>query len=261
MPQDKRSFLFKLPFEIIKMRLFTTFSFLLFYVIPSAQNEEPTVFLNIQYGAQTPVLDMKNRFGTSLRTTVVLAYQPSKKRSVWSAAGFFQFGALVKEHVFSNLLTPEGYLIGNDKNPAVIQLRQRAWFLGLGRGWRFNNKSVFLQRLNVDMYGGFFQHKIRIQDDPSRVVPQISGEYRKGYDRLSNGPGALLNFSYNPTAKPLLTRFVVGIDLFASPTWNRRPVNFNTGVKDEAIFWVFQPGIHLGYHFPRVFKNPASLKY
>ena len=128
MSQDKRSFLLKLPFEIIKMRLFTTFSFLLFYVIISAQNEEPTVFLNIQYGAQTPVLDMKNRFGTSLRTTAILAYQPSKKRSVWSAAGFFQFGALVKENVFSNLLTPEGYLIGNDKNPAVIQLRQRAWF-------------------------------------------------------------------------------------------------------------------------------------
>ena len=63
MSQDKRSFLFKLPFEIIKMRLFTTFSFLLFYVILSAQNEEPTVFLNIQYGAQTPVLDIKNRFG------------------------------------------------------------------------------------------------------------------------------------------------------------------------------------------------------
>ena len=142
------------------------------------------MFLNIQYGAQTSILDMNNRFGTSLRTTAVLAYQPSKKRSVWSASGFFQFGALVKENVFSNLLTPEGNLIGNDKNPAVIQLRQRAWFLGFGRGWRFNNKSVFLQRLNVDLYGGLFQHKIRIQDDPSRVVPQISGEYRKGYDRL-----------------------------------------------------------------------------
>ena len=176
MSQDKRSFLFKLPFEIIKMRLFTTFSFLLFYGFLSAQKEEPAMFLNIQYGAQTSILDMNNRFGTSLRTTAVLAYQPSKKRSVWSAAGFFQFGALVKENVFSNLLTPEGYLIGNDKNPAVIQLRQRAWFLGFGRGWRFNNKSVFLQRLNVDLYGGLFQHKIRIQDDPSRIVPQISGE-------------------------------------------------------------------------------------
>lgn len=89
MSQDKRSFLFKLPFEIIKMRLFTAFSFLLYFGFLSAQNEEPTLFLNIQYGAQAPVLDMKNRFGTSLRTTAVLAYQPSKKRSVWSAAGFF----------------------------------------------------------------------------------------------------------------------------------------------------------------------------
>ncbi len=79
MPQDKRSFLFKLPFEYIKMRLFTTFSFLLFYGFLSAQKEEPAMFLNIQYGAQTSILDMNNRFGTSLRTTAVLAFQPSKK--------------------------------------------------------------------------------------------------------------------------------------------------------------------------------------
>ena len=89
MSQDKRSFLFKLPFEIIKMRLFTTFSFLLFYGFLSAQKEEPTMFLNIQYGAQATVLDMNNRFGPSLRTTAVLAYQPPKKRSVWSVAGFY----------------------------------------------------------------------------------------------------------------------------------------------------------------------------
>ncbi len=261
MPQDKCSFLLKLPFQIIMMRLFTLFSFLIIYGNLYAQKKDPTFFLTIQYGSQLPALDFKNRFGTSLRPTLVVSYQPTQKPDVWSLTGFFQFGTLVKEDIFSNILTPEGFLIGNDKNPAAIQLRQRAWFIGAGKGWRFKEKSKFLNRLLIDVYGGFFQHKIRIQEDPARLVPQINGEYKKGYDRLSNGPGLNINLSYNPTANPSLTRFIVGFDLFAAHTINRRPINFNTGMSDKSSFWVLQPGIHLGYHFKKVFKDPASLKY
>jgi hypothetical protein len=243
------------------MRLFTLFCFLVIYGNLSAQKEDPTLFLTIQYGGQLPALDFKNRFGTSLRPAAVLSYQLPRKLNVWSATGFFQFGTLVKEDVFSNLLTPDGYLIGNDKNPAAIQLRQRAWFIGFGKGWRFKERSNFLNRFLIDVHGGFFQHKIRIQEDPARLVPQINGEYKKGYDRLSNGTGININMSYNPTANPTFTRFVVGLDLFAAHTINRRPVNFNTGFPDKSSFWVLQPGIHLAYHFKKVFKDPASLKY
>jgi hypothetical protein len=227
----------------------------------SAQNVEPTLFFTAQYGGQLPALDYQKRFGSSLRTTAMIALNRRNTQSVWGVAGFFQFGSLVKEPIFSHLLTPEGYLIGNDKNPAAIQLRQRAWFIGFGKCWYFTEKSAFLRRISLDVHGGMFQHKIRIQEDPARFVPQINGEYKKGYDRLSNGPGICLNMSYNPTANPDLTRFVVGVDFFFANTFNRRALNFNTGLRDEAAFWVFQPGIHLAYQFKKVFKDPGSLKY
>lgn len=140
-----------------------------------AQVEEPTLYLTVKYGGQLPQSDFKDRFGSSLRTSSTFSYKAKGKTSVLSLHGFIQFGTLVKENIFSNLLTPEGYLIGNDKTPAAIQLRQRAWFLGLGRGLRFKEKSNFLNRINLDFYGGFFQHKIRIQEDPARFVPQIGG--------------------------------------------------------------------------------------
>lgn len=243
------------------MRLLVLFSFLIFHEYLFSQNEDASFFLSLHYGTQLPELNYKSRFGPSLRPTAVVSYQPENTLNVWSVTGFFQFGTLVKEDIFSNLLTPEGYLIGNDKNPAAIQLRQRSWFLGAGKGWRFKEKSNFLNRMIMDVYGGFFQHKIRIQEDPARLVPQINGEYKKGYDRLSNGPGIQFNMSYNPTANPALTRFVVGLDLFAAHTINRRPVNFNTGLPDKSSFWVLLPGIHLGYHFKKVFKDPSSLRY
>ncbi|MFM7092642.1 MAG: hypothetical protein ACKOZZ_17740 [Bacteroidota bacterium] len=243
------------------MRFITLCCLIIVFGKLSAQKEEPTLFFTAKYGAQLPALDFARRFGSSLRTTAILSYQQPGKLSVWGVTGFFQFGSLVKENIFSNLLTPEGYLIGNDKNPASIQLRQRAWFIGFGRGWRFKEKTALLNRFSLDIHGGFFQHKIRIQEDPARLVPQINGAYKKGYDRLSNGPGLCLNMSYNPTANPALTRFVVGADLFIANTFNRRSINFDTGLRDEAACWVFQPGIHLAYHFKKVFRDPGSLKY
>jgi hypothetical protein len=243
------------------MRFLLLGAFFIFCGNLSAQKKESTVFLKVQYGGQFPLLDDKNRFGPSLRPMMVLSKETKKKENVSSITGFFQFGTLVKESVFDHLLTPEGYLIGNDKNPAAIQLRQRAWFLGAGKGWRFVEKSNFLNRCALEVSAGFFQHKIRIQEDPQRLVPQISGEYKKGYDRLSSGPGLYVSWSFNPTANPTETRFVVGMDVFAAHTNHRRPVHFNTGLPDPSSFWVLQPGVHLGYHFKKVFKDPAAIKY
>src|SRR5690606_10623621 len=94
----------------------------------------------------------------------------------------------VKEDVLAGIRGPDGLLISNDRSVADIQLRERGFYVGghLGKLFRlsdFNPKTGI--RLTVG--AGVLQHQIRLQEEVNVSVSAISGDYKKGYDRLSNG--------------------------------------------------------------------------
>lgn len=79
--------------------------------------------------------------------------------------------------------TPEGDIIGNDRLLASVVLRKRGYYFGglVGKLFTFNEKR---SGIRLTLGAGLLRHWIRIQDDNSSV-PELTGDYKKGYDRLT----------------------------------------------------------------------------
>ena len=105
---------------------------------------------------------------------------------------------------------------------------------------------------------GYIQHKIFI-DTPGNVVPYLEDEYRKGFDRFTNGPMLNQFLGYVNFSNSKRVNFYAGIDLTEGFTQNRR-TNFDTGLKDETKRFDLMIGIHIGWVFP-LYKRVADQIY
>ena len=73
---------------------------------------------------------------------------------------------------------------------------------------------------------GYMMHKIRIEV-VNESVPQLQGDYKRGYDRLSAGftLGEFLGYMY--MGKHRLVNFYAGIECYQGWTSNQREYNFD----------------------------------
>jgi hypothetical protein len=158
-------------------------------LLVSAQREGTVLrsHLSFEYGGQVPLADMKERFGSNFNLGSQFEVLHTKKLWLFGFKGYYLFGGTVKEDAISILRGPDGNIIGNDGGPATIGLKERGLFLGpyIGKMVAFSEAKPHAG-LKLQLGAGLFQHHIRIQDD-TRTVEQLSGDYKKGYDRLSNG--------------------------------------------------------------------------
>jgi len=149
--------------------------------------EAKYILVNLSYSFQDPGGDMANRYGWNSSAGLGIDYLTSEN---WIFGGQvdYLFGTRVKEDVLANLRNVNGNLIGNNRSIANIRLTQRGWNANVLFGKLIpirKEKRLFGIRATAGV--GILQHKIRIQQDPASLVPQTTGEYRTGYDRLSNG--------------------------------------------------------------------------
>lgn len=122
----------------------------------------------------------------------------------WMAGveGSYLFGNKVKENTIlsgistSEHITNEGYLVDTKLSEEGFSVKAVG-----GKVFRVSKR---LPGSGIFLLGGlgYLQHKILIQA-PTRLVPQLDKTYRKGYDRLSNGPVLSLGtgFMLNRTKK------------------------------------------------------------
>lgn len=188
-------------------------------------NEGTILSYHIAYGVQVPGGDLQDRFGLNFNvgTGVQLLL---KSNWMLEAEWQYLFGSVVKPDVLSPLRTPEGYIFADDGGPADISLRERGWWLGLSAGRLFsllpgNPRSG----LRVSLGAGLLQHKIRIQDDPQAFVPQLTTDYKKGYDRLSNGLALRQFIGYQHFGINRRINFYAGVEFMQGFTENRRTWN------------------------------------
>ena len=162
------------------------FSVLLLSIVCSPPlSAQQRLSADFSYGLQSPLGRLQNRYGHGYRAGIGIKYHTGFYGLMTSIDGAFLFGDRVKEDVLQNLRTSEGFIYGNDKTAANIQLRMRGWLLGLslGKDWRISELSNIRFATGI----GYLSHKIRIQDDPQTTVPQLNAGYKKGYDRLEGG--------------------------------------------------------------------------
>lgn len=229
----------------------------------SAVNKGEGLLFKISYAFQSPAGDLLDRFGNGYTIGIGLDYITSESNWLLGIDGGLLFGNQVKIDVLSNLRTPEGFIIANDRVPADVQLRERGLYIGglIGKIISFSeiNKRSGL-KLTLGM--GLFQHKIRIQDDPVRAVSQLTGDYKKGYDRLTNGLALNEFIGYQMLSPNGRINFYAGIDMTQGFTKSRRDFNFDNRTVEEENRIDMLFGFKVGWILPFYFgKGTEEIYY
>jgi len=224
-------------------------------------NNVDVLNLGMEYGFHTPGGDLKDRFGGGSMLGGKLEYL-LKNNWAFSVDGSFFFGRVVKEDPIDALRDSDSLFIGNNFSQANIFLRQRGFYVGASVGKLFpvlkkNKRSG----IKVDFGIGLFQHKIRIQDDPESFVPILSGDYKKGYDRLSNGLALKQFIGYQHLAKNRLINCYAGFEFTEAFTQSRRSYNFDTRSADESKRVDILTGFKVGWILPFYIGETAEEIY
>ena len=226
-------------------------------------NHGDALLIHFYYSGHVPAGDMADRFGGSFMPGAGIDYQTDKGNLILGAEFGYLFGGTVKEDVLAPIRTPEGYIIGEQGGYSDIQLRERGIYLGghVGKLFPVSEKN-HRSGIRVTLGAGVLQHKIRVQDDPSQKAPQLADDYKKGYDRLSNGLALRQFIGYQHLGNEGRINFYAGLDLVQGFTQNRRSYNFDAFAQDTAKRTDLLIGIRVGWTLPfYIGRDPSEIYY
>lgn len=257
MTEGKKNFLKWLKtarFSFLKMGMLAvlTASFSMIYGQDSTDEKEKLglVGLHIGFGLSQPGGDLADRFGWSNHACVGLDFL-TKNDWIFGAELPYFFGTRLNEDPLANLRESHGSLIGNNLELAEVQLRERGFFIGgyFGKIISFKNTKERAHGLRLTFGGGWFQHKIRIQDDNS-TAPQVAGAYKKGYDRLTGGPGLSQFVGWQILSRSKRVNFFAGLDFYEGFTKSLRDFDFRLQKKDDSARFDLRLGAKIGWTMP-----------
>lgn len=215
------------------------------------------ILVQIDYGVEFPSGILAERFGNGFSIGLSPVYM-TKKQWLFGVESKYFFGGDVKEDVVSNLRTSEGFLITQDKNIGSVSLNQRSFFLGGSIGKIIPLAKDNRSGIRISANAGFFQHRIRIEDGGS--LPQLGGNYRLGYDRLTYGLGLTEFIGYQYLSRNRLINFYAGFEFTQGFTQNRRTVNYDTGIAETAPRQDFLWGFQIGWILP-IYNSKSTETY
>jgi len=250
------------------MKKITLLLFTFFQIIQcfSQNNDDRDSSSNIfsisaTYGYFLPGGDLKNRFGNNSTIGPAITYK-TKSNWVYGLDWNLIFGNKINEDsIFKSIATSSGEIIDGNGYPAYINLYERGFVSSVKFGKliplnSYNPNSGLILLASV----GFLQHKIRI-DNPDNAAYQIKGDYKKGYDQLTNGLSISEYIGYMFYGKNNLINFYSGFEFTQAWTQNRRSYNFNTQSKDVSKRLDLMIGAKIGWMIPIYNRKPSKYYY
>jgi hypothetical protein len=214
-------------------------------------NQSGVLNIGFEYCYHIPGGDLKDRFGNTtglgLKTEYLL-----KSNWSFSLEAAYLFGRTVKEDPIAGLRDQDNVFIGNNGVQAQgLSLRERVVYFGGSVGklipiLKKNKRSG----IKIELGAGLLQHKIRIQDDPESFVPIVGGDYKKGFDRLSNGLALRQFIGYQHHSNNRLINCYAGFEFTEGFTQNRRSYNFDTMSADDTKRFDMMTGFKVGWILP-----------
>lgn len=194
--------------------------------------------------------DLAQRFGPHAGISLNFA---RKTESQWhfSLAAEYQFGQNVEEPgLFAGITQGTGNVISEAGIFADVISRMRSIQIWGSVGklfpmWGKNKNSGLLLQLGA----GVWQHKIYLQNQ-GYFAPQISGDYLKGYDRLTGGPFLRQSIGYLNLSNKKLINYYIGLDFTQGFTQGQRGINYDTGLPDNQNRLDLGIGIRAGWILP-----------
>lgn len=193
-----------------------------------------SVLFCFNYGRQVPVGVLSKRFGGSNTVGFTTAYKFGNNYQIQSGINAIFSGKVKENGIFDTMVGSTGYLVDVNGNLAEIKMYERGilWHLDFGKVIpinKFESNSGILLTAGA----GFMQHYIKYTFQRT-VLPQLEGEYAKGYDRLTNGLMVRGFAGYQRIDPKAMLNFVAGIEVLNGFTRNRRSFNFDTRTADNT---------------------------
>lgn len=207
-----------------------------------------------------PGADMAKRFGTSYRVGPAVMYKTLSNYMFGVKCDFILGGNVKEDSLLHGVHDPYGTFINSDGQRIGVGVFQRGYAIGLQGGKIFPIKPGNPNTGILALTGlGFVQHKILIEDK-DKTIPQLRGDYIKGYDRLTNGWYLEQFVGFNMFDKNGLINFHIGLDVMAAFTAGRRDYLYDVRRPDADSRVDLLFGIRGGIYIP-VFKKKSEEIY
>ena len=234
------------------------FTFLTFTCF--AQKNKQNTF-DFGYTHQLPIGKLAERFGDN--SAISFSFMQEKENNIfYGVQGSYLFGNNVKDTtIFDNIATSTGAIIGADGKYANVNLMERGFDAHLFIGYALHLNKQNLSGLYFSAGIGFLQHQIFI-DTKNQNIPQLNEEYKKGYDRLTNGMSSKWEATYRYYDKSGNFQIYAGINMTLAYTSMRREYQFdNMKYIPKIKNWDKLAGMKIGVIIPIHRKNEEEFHY
>lgn len=216
----------------------------------------------IAYAFQFPGGDIADQYGDNSTIGAGMMYK-SKKNILLSLDVNFIFGSNIKnaDSILKFVLTDAGFIIDGNGVYALYSMYERGYSINFRIGKVFNllaanpNSGVFF------MGGiGYLTHRLNI-DVQHETAPQITGDYAKGYDRLTAGFTLNEFIGYYYMGKSRMLNFYAGFEFYQAFTKSQRDYIFDLMKKDDSNHLDLFYGIKVGWMIPIYDRAPDKYYY
>ena len=169
--------------------------------------------------------------------------------------------AITDTEVLRHILDTSGLLIGNEGLLTDYRINGSGWMVPLTIGKIFPvfpghnpNSGIF-----VEVGGQYIRHRLGFQAYDDDVM-QITGDYRKGYDRLTAGFGLRQSVGYTYYDNDGYVNLSIGLDFSQNFTRGQRSIQFDTGEPFDQSFLDLLGGIRVSWTFP-IYQRASGVYY
>ncbi|OFY18562.1 MAG: hypothetical protein A2W98_04845 [Bacteroidetes bacterium GWF2_33_38] len=210
---------------------------------------------------QIPKGDIAKRFGFNNSTGASFTLK-TRNNFLLGADFEFIFGNNLNDtSIFQNILTSNGYLINTYGEYAKVVLSERGLYIGGSIGKQF---PILAPNPNSGPFftlgAGLLQYKTRIENDGNNT-PYILDEYKKGYDKLTNGLCFKEFIGYRYLGNKQAVNFYFGMEFYQAWTQNRRSIDFDTMTKDISVKEDYLYSFRFGWIIPIYKRMPQEFYF
>ena len=205
----------------------------------------------VSYTAQVPLGDYAERFGFTNTIGASAGYR-TKSNWMFTVGGYYVFGddVVEKNTLLSSMVNSNNIIVTSGGEQAFVNISQQGYMINFQVAKIFpwvapNPNSGFMFGLG----GGFMEHWIGLRADGNNV-PQLLGEYQKGYDRLTNGIIIQEFIGYHFQGTSRLLNFYGGFEFTQGFTRNRRSYDIPTMSNINEDYTDFLIGFKVGWMMP-----------
>ena len=242
--------------------IFFSGSFNLFSQVSLNEDKAFATLITANYSFQFSGNDLSERYGNNSTVGTSVLFK-TKNNWLLGCDFNYMFGNDVKlyEQILNHLLTSDGNIISKEGIYGDVRMFERGFQTSfkLGKIFPVFNSSP---SSGIMLIGGIglLQHSIRIETD-NNAIPQLMGDYARGYDRLSSGLQINEFVGYIHLSDKRLTNFFAGFEFTQGWTSSLRDYNFDTMSKDNNMNFDTLWGFKIGWILPIYKRSPEKFYY